>query len=101
MPYFSKYHPDGNLKTPYNVENQKKIMKKNKSGYYMFRPGLHRVTCLEIIIMLLAKFKRASRVLFCFWGYLVLICLNDKIIRYMFQAKNQRFLFYFNYLEDL
>ena len=32
---------------------------------------------------------------------LVLISLNDKIIRYMFQAKNQMFLFYFNYLEVL
>ena len=31
---------------------------------------------------------------------LVLISLNDKIIRYMFQAKNQMFLFFFNYLED-
>ena len=28
---------------------------------------------------------------------LVLISLNDKIIRYMFEAKNQLFLFYFNY----
>ena len=32
---------------------------------------------------------------------LVLISLNDKLIRYMFQAKNQIFLFYFNYLEVL
>ena len=32
---------------------------------------------------------------------LVLISLNDKIIRYIFQAKNQMFLFYFNYLEVL
>ena len=32
---------------------------------------------------------------------LVLISLNDKIIRYMFEAKNQMFLFYFNYLEVL
>ena len=31
---------------------------------------------------------------------LVLISLNDKIIRYMFQAKNQMFLF-FNYLKVL
>ena len=30
---------------------------------------------------------------------LVLISLNDKKIRYMFQVKNQMFLFYFNYLE--
>ena len=29
---------------------------------------------------------------------LVLISLNDKIIRYMFQAKNQFFKFFFNYL---
>ena len=32
---------------------------------------------------------------------LVLISLNDKIIRYMFHAKNQMFLFYFDYLEVL
>ena len=32
---------------------------------------------------------------------LVSICLNDKIIKYMFQANNQMFLFYFNYLEVL
>ena len=58
--------------------------------------------------MLLAKFKRASRVLFCFLGYehvfyydLILISLNDKIIRFMFQAKNQMFVFYLNYLEVL
>ena len=30
---------------------------------------------------------------------LVLVSLNDKIIRYMFQAKNQMFLFYFNYVD--
>ena len=32
---------------------------------------------------------------------LVLISLNDKIISYMFQVKNQMFLFYFDYLEGL
>ena len=30
---------------------------------------------------------------------LVVISLNDKIIRYMLQANNEMFLFYFNYLE--
>ena len=64
---------------------------------------------------ILAKCKRDSRVLFSFSGYeryifhcdfffhydVVLISLNDKIIRYTFQAKNQMFLFYFNYLEVL
>ena len=30
-----------------------------------------------------------------------LISLNDTIIRYMFQAKNQMYFFYFNYLKVL
>ena len=55
----------------------------------------------------LAKFKRASRVYYfvcevmntIFHYDLLLISLNDKIIRYMSQAKNEMFLFYFNYLE--
>ena len=57
---------------------------------------------------ILANFKRASRVLFCFfmntifyYDDLVVISLNDKIIRYMFPAKNQMILFYFNYSEVL
>ena len=60
------------------------------------------------IFTILAKFKRASRVLFCIEDYdtifhydLLLISLNDKIIGYMFQAKNEMFLFYFKYLEVL
>ena len=32
---------------------------------------------------------------------LFLISLNDKIIEYIFYAKNQMFLFHFNYLEVL
>ena len=52
----------------------------------------------------IAKFKRASRVLFDFevmntiFHYdLVIIGLNEKIITYMLQAKNQMCLFFFNY----
>ena len=66
------------------------------------------------IFNILAKLKRASiikslrayyfvfRVINTIFHYdLVVINSNDKIIRDMFQAKNQMFLFNFNYLQVL